>query len=363
MSGAKDITAYLRETIERGGSDLHLSVDAPPAARINGSLVPLEEEPLSAAECKDLIFSTLSESQRAKLEEDWELDFALTARSAGRFRGNVHYTSAHVEATFRHIPTEIPELAGLGHQPVVEELCSLRSGLVLVTGVSGTGKSTTLAGMIRRIAETRPGVIITIEDPVEFVFPHMASLVKQREVGRDTKSFARALRQAIRQDPDVIVVSELRDLETIQIALTAAETGHLVLGTLHTVDAPQSIDRLVDVFPPSQQQQIIAQLSNVLQAIVSQRLLPRADGAGRALATEVLKVNYGVRACIRDRKVEQIVGLMEVGRKEGMHTIDDSLEFLLANGLISRDLATHHARDPERFIPHDTESKKKSIWT
>jgi twitching motility protein PilT len=267
-----------------------------------------------------------------------------------------------MEAAFRHIPTEIPDLAGLGHQPVVEELCSLRSGLVLVTGVTGSGKTTSLAGMIRRIGETRPGVIITIEDPVEFVFPHMASLIKQREVGRDTKSFSRALRQALRQDPDVIVVSELRDLETIQIALTAAETGHLVLATLHTVDAPQSIDRLVDVFPPDQQQQIIAQLGNVLEAIISQRLITRADGEGRVLATEVLKMNYAVRACVRDRKIEQVVGLMEVGRKEGMHTIDDTLDLLFENKLISRELALHHARDPQRFAAPEPAARKKTIW-
>ena len=362
MSQVREITDYLRMTVEQGGSDLHLSAHAPPAARVNGSLVPLEEFELSPDDCKELIMGTLSETQRARLEEDWELDYAMEAREIGRFRGNVHYTSAHIEAAFRHIPPEIPVLSSLGHQPIVEQLCGLRHGLVLVTGVTGSGKSTTLAAMIRLIAETRSGVIITIEDPVEFVFPHMACLIKQREVGRDTKTFARALRQAMRQDPDVIVVSELRDLETIQIALTAAETGHLVLATLHTVDAPQSIDRLVDVFPPDQQQQIIAQLSNVLEAIVSQRLLPRVDGQGRVLATEVMRMNYGLRNCIRDRKVEQVVGLMEIGRQEGMHTIDDTLELLFHQKLISREEALHHARDDTRFEA-PPEEPKKSIWT
>jgi len=362
MNQVREITDYLRETVERGGSDLHLAAHAPPAARVNGALVPLEEFPLSPDDCKELIMGTLSEAQRARLEEDWELDYAMDARDIGRFRGNVHYTSTNIEAAFRHIPPEIPVLSELGHQPVVEQLCGLHHGLVLVTGITGSGKSTTLAAMLRLIAETRAGVIITIEDPIEFVFPHMSCLIKQREVGRDTKSFARALRQAMRQDPDVIVVSELRDLETIKIALTAAETGHLVLATLHTVDAPQSIDRLVDVFPPDQQQQITAQLGNVLEAIISQRLLPRADGSGRVLATEVMRMTYGLRNCIRDRKIEQVVGLMEVGRQKGMHTIDDTLEILLRRNLVSRDEALYHCRDAERFHAPPPPAKK-SIWT
>ena len=212
--------------------------------------------------------------------------------------------------------------------------------------------------MVKRIAETRSGVIITIEDPVEFVLPHRSCLIKQREIGKDTKSFSMALRQALRQDPDVIVVSELRDLETIRIALTAAETGHLVLATLHTVDAPQTIDRLVDVFPPDQQQQILAQLSNVLEGIVCQRLLPKTDGTGRVLATEVMSVNYGLRTCIRDRKVEQLVGLMEIGSKEGMHTIDDSLELLLQQGTITREEALFQCRDRQRFLPPPPMRKK-----
>jgi len=362
MSESLDIIDFLRQTVEHGGSDLHIAAHAPPAARINGSLVPLRDEPLDPEACRELIMGTLSEAQRARLEEDWELDYAMEARDIGRFRGNVHYTSTHMEAAFRHIPPEIPVLADLGHLPVVEQLCGLRRGLVLVTGVTGSGKSTTLAAMIRRIAETRAGVIITIEDPVEFVFPHMACLIKQREVGRDTKTFARALRQSMRQDPDVIVVSELRDLETIRTALTAAETGHLVLATLHTVDAPQTIDRLVDVFPPDQQQQIIAQLGNVLEAIISQHLLPRADDQGRVLATEVMRMNYGLRSCVRDRKIEQIVGLMEIGRQEGMHTIDDTLEILHHQKLITREEVLLHCRDANRF-PGPPVPVKKSIWT
>ncbi|MEO1837523.1 MAG: PilT/PilU family type 4a pilus ATPase [Akkermansiaceae bacterium] len=363
MSNVRDITDYLRETVEAGGSDLHLAAHAPPAARLNGTISPLEEFALTPEDCKTLIMGTLSESQRAKLEEEWELDYAMAVSGVGRFRGNVHYTQTHMEAAFRYIPEDIPNLASLGHSPTVDKFCQLKRGLILVTGITGAGKTTTLAGMIRRNAETHSGVVITIEDPIEFVFPHMSSIIKQREVGRDTKSFARALRQALRQDPDVIVVSELRDLETIRIALTAAETGHLVLATLHTVDAPQAIDRLVDVFPADQQQQIIAQLANVLQGIVSQRLLPRMDGKGRVLATEVMKMNYALRACVRDKKLEQVVGFMEVGRQEGMHTIDDSLETLMQGNIISREEALHHCRDPSRFEAPEVEVQKNSIWT
>ncbi len=362
MSEPREITDYLQESIERGGSDLHLAANAPPAARINGDIVALEDFAISADDCKNLIMGTISESQRSRLEEEWELDYALEVSGIGRFRGNVHFTSGHMEATFRYIPAEIPHLSDLGHLPIVDQLCGLRRGLVLVTGITGAGKTTTLAAMIRRIGESRAGVIITIEDPIEFVFPHFACIIKQREVGRDTKSFSRALRQALRQDPDVIVVSELRDLESIKIALTAAETGHLVLATLHTVDAPQSIDRLVDVFPPDQQQQIVAQLGNVLEAIISQRLLPTADGTGRIVATEVMRMNYALRSCVRDRKMEQVVGLMEVGRKEGMHTIDDHLDHLLAQNVITRVEALHQCRDYTRFQPKEREVKKKTIW-
>ena len=351
MSPLREIEDYLRMTVENGGSDLHLSVGSPPAARIHGSLAPLEEFALSADDSRKLIFSTLTEAQRAKLETEWELDYALEIAGLGRFRGNIHYARNHLEGAFRHIPPEIPDLSQLGHSATVEWFCQLRRGLVLVTGITGAGKTTTLAAMVKRIAETRSGVIVTIEDPVEFVLPHRSCLIKQREIGRDTKTFSIALRQALRQDPDVIVVSELRDLETIRIALTAAETGHLVLATLHTVDAPQTIDRLVDVFPPDQQQQIIAQLANVLEGIVCQRLLPRADGAGRVLASEVLRANHGIRAIIRDRKIEQLVGMMEIGSREGMHTIDDSLEMLLRHNFITREEATFQCRDRMRFLP------------
>lgn len=349
MSEVKNVTDYLRVTVELGGSDLHLSSGAPPAARVDGVLKPLEDFCLNDEVTKTLVTDTLTESQRAELEENWELDFAIQVDDIGRFRGNAHYTRGHIEASFRHIPTDIPTLAELGHYPIIEQICQLRRGLVLVTGITGSGKSTTLASMVKRISETRSGVIITIEDPIEYVYAHLSCLVKQREVGSDTQSFPKALRQSLRQDPDVIVVSELRDLETIRIALTAAETGHLVIATLHTMDAPQSIDRLVDVFPPDQQQQIIAQLANVCEAIVSQRLIPQPDGQGRVLASEVLRMNHGLRTCIRERKIEQVVGLMEIGQNEGMHTIDESLAHLLQTRQITPQEALFNCRDRKRF--------------
>ncbi len=349
MSEVKNVIDYLRMSVELGGSDLHLSSGAPPATRVDGVLKPLEDFCMDDEVTKALIMDTLTESQRAELEKEWELDYAIQVGNVGRFRGNVHYVRGHIEASFRYIPTEIPDLAELGHYPVIEQLCQLRRGLILLTGITGSGKTTTLASMVKRISETRSGVIITIEDPVEFIYPHLSCLVKQREIGTDTKSFPKALRQSLRQDPDVIVVSELRDLETIRIALTAAETGHLVIATLHTVDAPQSIDRLVDVFPPDQQQQIVAQLANVLEAVVSQRLIMRADGQGRVLASEVLRMNHGLRTCIRERKIEQVVGLMEIGQGAGMHTIDESLAQLLQHHQITNEEAVFNCRDRKRF--------------
>ncbi|MES2660656.1 MAG: PilT/PilU family type 4a pilus ATPase [Verrucomicrobiota bacterium] len=361
---ASDITKYLKQTIALGGSDLHLSAWAPACARINGSIVPFNQELLDPTTVRDLILDTLTESQRATLEEEWELDYALQVEGVGRFRGNVHMARGHAEAAFRFISQEIPELETLGHHSPVFKFCNLRSGLVLVTGITGSGKSTTLASMVRRIAETRNGVIISLEDPVEFVHEHRSCLIKQREVGSDTRSFPRALRQALRQDPDVIVISELRDLDTIRIALTAAETGHLVLATLHTPDAPQTIDRIVDVFPADQQAQIITQLSGALEGIVCQRLIPRADGQGRVLASEILRPSHAVRNCIRDRKLEQVVGLMEIGYKEGNRTIDQSIMALLEAELITRDEALFHCRERKTFdLPPKEPKKPKSIWT
>lgn len=360
----RDITEYLKESVARGGSDLHLSAWAPACVRINGAIQPLDEVSLNPEAVRNLILDTLTEAQRATLEQDLELDYALQVEGVGRFRGNVHLARGNVEAAFRYIIQEIPELENLGHHEAVHGFCNLRGGLVLVTGITGSGKSTTLASMIKRISDTRNGVIITLEDPIEFIFQHSSCLIKQREIGGDTRSFPRALRQALRQDPDVIVISEMRDLDTIRIALTAAETGHLVLATLHTPDAPQTIDRLVDVFPADQQPQIIAQLSSALGGIVCQRLMPRAEGHGRVLASEVLVPGYGIRNCIRDRKLEQIVGLMEIGHRDGNRTLDESIAALLEAGLITREEAIFHCRERKNFeAPPPVPRKPKSLWT
>lgn len=341
----KDLVDYLTQARNLGASDVHMAVGAPPAARVDGKLQPLEEFDFDADTCKQLIMAALSESQRARLEEDMELDFALQVDGVGRYRGNAHYVRGNVEAAFRYVPKDIPSLKDLGHNQTVEDLCKLRQGLILVTGITGSGKSTTIASMIQRIANERSCVIVTIEDPIEFTFEHSYGIVKQRQVGDDTKNFSSALRSALRQDPDVIVVSELRDLETIRTAITAAETGHLVIATLHTIDAPKSLDRLIDVFPPDQQSQIITQIGNCLEAIVSQRLIERLDEPGRVLATEILKTNYAIRACILEKKFNQLPGLLQINAKEGMHTIDDSLLFLAENGYISFNEAVANARD------------------
>jgi twitching motility protein PilT len=355
-----DLVDYLHAAVENRGSDLHIAVGRPPCSRIDGDLVPLNEGPLTAEAARDLIFSVLSEPQRAKLDNDLELDFALEVRGLGRFRGNAHYTKTHVEAAFRHIPETVPDLAELGHGETVEQICDIRQGLVLVTGITGSGKTTTLAAMAKHIMARRPCMMITIEDPVEYVIDHGVGIVKQRQIGLDSHSFPNALRAALRQDPDVIFVSELRDFETIRTAVTAAETGHLVVGTLHTIDAPKSLDRLIDVFPADQQRQITTQIANCLEAVISQRLLRRADAPGRVLATEIMLNNSGVQAIIRERRFQQLIGMIEIGRAEGMHTIDASLAHLLAHGHISAEDAFAFCRDPEAMQEALRENLKRS---
>jgi twitching motility protein PilT len=360
-----DLVSLLTIAVNQGASDLHLTVDAPPLVRLNGDLTPLNGTPVGLNVCRDMIFSVLTESQRSRLEQEWELDFALQIEGVGRFRGNAHYCRGALEAAFRHIPHYIPELSELGHGATIHRICELRRGLVLVTGMTGSGKSTTLAAMVKYMSERRAGVIVTIEDPIEFVFSNARSIVKQREVGSDTHTFAEALRHALRQDPDVILVGELRDTETISATVTAAETGHLVLGTLHTIDAPKAIDRIVDAFAPEQQPQIIAQLANALEAIVSQRLLPSESGDRRVLAPEVLVANTAVRATIRERRWEQIVGLIEIGARDGMRTFDDSLAELYLGRQISKEEAIANARDKARMESlrrEPTETKRGLFW-
>jgi len=345
-----DIIQCLKETVERGASDLHLCVDSAPMIRVHGVLIPLTDTLLDAETCRELIYSLFTENQRARFEETWELDFALVVNGLGRFRSNAHYSRGVVEATFRYIPNDIPSLESLGLPPIVKKLCALEQGLVLVTGITGSGKTTTLAAMVEEINLSRTGVIISLEDPIEYIFSHKLCRVKQREIGADTKSFPIALRHVLRQDPDVILISEMRDLETISAAITAAETGHLVLATLHTIDAPKAIDRIVDAFPADQQGQIIAQLANALQAIIAQRLLPRADGNGRVACTEVMVMNDGVRSCLRDRRFQQIVSMIEIGSKEGMITFDESICGLYLQGLITQEEALINARDRHRIL-------------
>src|SRR6266576_2960455 len=301
-----DLIDFLVLAAEQGASDLHLTAGAPPMTRVAGVIQPLTEEPLSAEDTRRLVIDTLKEGQRAKLENDWQIDFALQVDGVGRFRGNACYVSGAIEANFRRVPSEIGDLKSLGHSPVVDRWCDESAGLVLVTGASGEGKSTTLASMAQTRARRRSVNIITIEDPIEFVHSQGQSLVNQREIGSDATSFASALRNALRQDPDVIVVGEMRDTDTIQTAITAAETGHLVIGTLHTNDAPTAIGRILDAFPKDGQQFVAAQLAWSLLGVVCQYLLPQTDKSGLILATELMIVNSGIAACIRDRRLSQI---------------------------------------------------------
>src|SRR6184192_228253 len=355
-----DLIDFLVVAAERGASDLHLTVGAPPMLRVAGVIEPLTEEPLSEEDTRRLVIDTLKEGQRSKLENDWQLDFALQVGDLGRYRGNACYVSGAIEANFRRIPSEVGDLKSLGHSPVVDRWCDERAGLILVTGASGVGKSTTLASMAQTIATRRSVNIITIEDPIEFVHSQGRSLVNQREIGSDATSFASALKNALRQDPDVILVGEMRDTDTMQTAITAAETGHLVIATMHTNDAPSAIGRIIDAFPKEGQQFVAAQLAWSLLGVVCQYLLPLSgDKPGLILATELMIVNSGIEACIRDRRLSQIPGLIQIGAKDGMHTVDESLiELLLAERISLMD-AMAHARDPN-FVKEEFQKALKS---
>src|SRR5213594_2841969 len=354
-----DLIDLLVLAVEKGASDLHLTAGAPPMMRLDGVIKPLTEEPLSPEDTRRLVIETLKEGQRAKLENDWQLDFALQVGDLGRFRGNACYVSGAIEANFRHIASEVGDLKSLGHSPVVDRWCDEKAGLVLVTGASGQGKSTTLASMGQTIARRRFVNIVSIEDPIEFVHSQGRSLVNQREVGSDARDFASALKNALRQDADVILVGELRDTETIRTAITAAETGHLVIGTMHTNDAPTAIGRIIDAFPKDGQQFVASQLAWSLLGVVCQYLLPRSDQPGLVLASELMTVNSGIEACIRDRRLSQIPGLIQIGSADGMHTVDDSLiELLLADRISLMD-ALAHARDPN-FVKEQFQQALKS---
>lgn len=348
--GDLDLNAALRRMLQMGGSDLHLTVGAPPMARVDGGLTPLEGFDIQKPESlQRVLYSVLSQRQRETFEEELELDFAYALVGEARFRVNLYQQRDSLGAAFRVIPYEILPLESLGIPPVVSNFAGLPRGLVLVTGPTGSGKSTTLASIIDLANRSRNDHIMTVEDPIEFLHRHKRSLVNQREVGADTHSFQNALKHVLRQDPDIILVGELRDLETISVALTAAETGHLVFATLHTQDAAQTIDRIIDVFPAYQQGQVRAQLANALQGVVCQTLCRRSDGPGRAVATEVMVATSAVRNLIREGKTHQIYSAMQAGAKQGMHTMDQHLADLVRIGRISYETGLEKCHHVEEF--------------
>lgn len=344
-----EIRDLLLMCIEKGASDLHVTENEPPVLRVDGRLTRTNLDILNKQDLKKMIYGVLSNSQKEIFERELELDFSLALPGLDRFRVNIHLQRGSVEGAFRRIPLEIPSVEKLGLPQIIIDLARKPNGLVLVTGPTGMGKTTTLAAMINLINNERECLITCIEDPIEFIYTNKKSIIKQREVNSDTRSFAQALRRALRQDPNVIVVGEMRDLETISTALTAAETGHLVLATLHTPDAPQTVSRIIDVFPPYQQQQVKLQLSDCLQGVVSQLLLPHASGKGRVLATEIMMATPGIRNLIREQEIEQIPTLMQTGSQHGMHTMDKSLKELLSKGLITMDAAMFKVKNREEF--------------
>jgi twitching motility protein PilT len=344
-----DLKELLLLTVKEKASDLHLTENSPPVLRIDGVLVFIDKPPLTRDELKKMIYAVLTDGQIKKFEEEKELDFSLALTGMDRFRVNVHIQRGSIEAAMRRISIYIPTMEELNLPPVIAEMARKPNGLVLLTGPTGTGKTTTLASMINLINAERAVVITCIEDPIEYLHTNKRSIIKQREVYRDTNSFAEALKRCLRQDPDVIVVGEMRDLETISTALTAAETGHLVLATLHTPDAPQTIERIIDVFPPYQQQQVRLQLAAALQGVISQQLIPRATGKGRILCAEVMIATPGVRNMVRERQTEQIRTAIQTGAAFGMKTMDKSLKDLCDKGLITYETALSHVRNLEEF--------------
>ena len=347
------IDDLLRYAVSVGASDLHLTVAMPGTIRLHGAMRPIEGcPPLDNDTIRDMVFGILPASQRERFEAEHELDTSHTIPGVGRFRVNVALQRGTVTAALRPIPHEMPVFATLGLPDSIRSFTDLRRGLVLVTGPTGSGKSTTLASLIDIINRTKPLHIVTVEDPIEFLHDHKKSIITQREIGEDTNSFAEALRRVLRQDPDVILVGELRDLETISMALTAAETGHLVFGTLHTQDAPQTIDRIIDVFPTQQQEQIRVMLASTLEGVVTQQLVPTADGSGRAPCAEVLVCTSAVRNLIRQAKTHQIYSIMQVGGSFGMQTMDQGLANLVKEGVISEPIAYDRSSNEEDLRNH-----------
>jgi twitching motility protein PilT len=341
---------FLKEMVERGASDLHITPGVPPMIRVHGELVPLEYPPLKPQETRQLCYSILTDIQKHRFEENQELDLSFGVRGLSRFRANIFMQRGALAGAFRLIPYQIRSFQELGLPSVVNDLCSKPRGLMLVTGPTGSGKSTTLASMIDKVNNERRVHIVTIEDPIEFTHQHKSSIVNQREVHQDTKSFHAALRSVLRQDPDVVLIGEMRDLETIEAALTVAETGHLTFGTLHTNSCVQTINRIIDVFPAHQQPQVRAQLSFVLEGVMCQTLIPTMDGKGRALCLEVMVPNAAIRNLIREDKVHQIYSQIQVGQaKSGMQTMNQSLFLLWQRRIISFDDAMSRSSDPDEL--------------
>lgn len=334
---------------EAGASDVHLTVGIPPRMRLHGGLKELPEKPLTAEDTMAAVRSILNEKQMEEFLKKGEYDMSFSLPGMGRYRVNAFKRQGTAALALRLVSTEIPDPESLGVPASIIDLYQKKRGLVLVTGPTGSGKSTTLAAVIHKVNTCRDAHIITLEDPIEYLHPHRMSMVNQREIGQDTLSYANALRAALREDPDVILVGEMRDYETISVAVTAAETGHLVLSTLHTIGAASTVDRIIDVFPPHQQQQIRVQLSNVLEAIISQQLMPRADGRGRVAAFEVLHANPAIRNLIREGKSHQIPSIMQTSRRLGMISMDEAILQLVREGKITRQTALEFAQSPDEM--------------
>ncbi|MBN1254538.1 MAG: type IV pilus twitching motility protein PilT [Deltaproteobacteria bacterium] len=359
---ALDLQDLLKTMVENDATDLHITTGTPPQIRVYGRLVPLDLPPLGGADTKRLAYSVLTDTQKQRFEEEHELDFSFGIKGLSRFRGNLFFQRGMVAAAIRTIPYKIRSFQDLGLPPIVEELIRKPKGLLLVTGPTGCGKSTTQAAMIDQINEERNAHIITIEDPIEYLHPHKGCILNQREVNADTFTFTTALKHILRQDPDVVLLGEMRDLETIEAALTIAETGHLTLATLHTNSCTETVNRIIDVFPPHQQPQVRTLLSFVLEGVLSQQLLPKANGTGLALSLEIMVPNSAIRNLIREDKVHQLYGQMQIGQiKFGMQTMNQSLLSLYERGLITLNDAMGRSPNLEEFrqMLGDTAEKKK----